>query len=349
MLVKKRPARWAGAVAVLAVGAGVLTGVLLRDGDSLEAGFVADGTTGRPMAHDAEVQLPIGTVRLSSADPVDEIAARRVRSDGEGSLVAADDAAIVAVSWTFEPSVSYAEQLAYPTTFSLALSAGGERIDLGDKDVDLHEAADSGVLPGESLVAVVAGSGEDLRFDVTYEDEEQRADMASGEVDAGAARALYPDGPVTVGSREDCDARRTDEARQVDAGAGSIYCRIDPLTRTPYLPELGWAEDGRVWSIVDVTVTAPARVTWLPTGASYRVRRDPVVVSLDGSEQVRTPRAPGDGRATWTGTWVFDSPAEGAFPGLRVSAPMTAVRPDGESAGPASVPFGVDQAFTFQR
>lgn len=345
----RRISGWVAAAAALVVGAGVVGVVVLRDGDALAPGFVTEGTTGKRMVHETAVQLPIGTVRLSTGAPVDEIAARRVRAGGEGRLQATDDAAIVAVSWAFEPSVSYDDLLAHPTTFSLALDAGGERVDLGAKDVDLHRAADSGVLPGEQLVAVVAGSGDDLGFEVTYEGEEQRADMASGEIEAGRAEALYPDGPVTWGAREACDARRTTEARAVDAGAGSIHCRIDPLTRTPYLPELGWAEEGRVWSTVDVTVTAPARVRWLPTGVAYRVQRGQVAVSLGDSEEVRAPRAPGGARATWTGTWVFDSPADGAVPSLRVTAPLTAVRPDGETAGPATVPFGVDQSFTFKR
>jgi hypothetical protein len=349
MLVNKRTAGWVAAGAALAVGAGVAGVAVLRDDDSLAPGFVANGTTGKAMVHEAEVQLPIGTVRLSSGAPLDEIAARRVGEDGEGQLQAADDASVVAVSWSFEPSVSYDDLLSYPTSFSLALSAGGERVELGDKDVDLHEAADSGVLPGESLVAVVAGSGDDVAVAVTYEDEEQRADMTSGEVDAGRARALYPDGPMTWGAREPCDARRTDEARSIDAGASSIYCRIGPLTRTPYLPDLGWAEEDRVWSVVDVTVKAPSRITWLPTGTSYRVQRAPVVVSLSGGEEVRTPRTPADDRAAWTGTWVFDSPADGDVPALQVTAPLTAVRPEAGAAGPATIPFGVDQAFTFKR
>ncbi len=345
-----RKAAWAVAVvAVLAIAAGVAVAVARLGGDTLEPGFVADGTSGSAMSHEAEVRLPIGTVQLASGGPLDEIAARRVGKQGDGSVRAGDDAVIVPISWTFRPSLAYEDLLGYPATFTLALTAGGERTELGEQDVDLHETLDSGVFPERSLIAVVAGGGDDLGVEVTYEDQSQTVAMATGEVEAGRAAPLYPDGPVAYGPDERCDARTTDEARSIDAGAGSIYCRIDPLTRTPYLPDLGWAEEGRVWSTVEVVVTAPERVQWIPTGAGYRVERRPVTVSLEGAEAVRTPKAPEDAATTWQGTWVFDSPAESTAPRLHVAAPMTAVREPEATGGPAAVPFGVDATFTFRR
>lgn len=343
----KRTAGVAAAVAaVLAIAA--LSVVLLRDGGDLDPGFVADGTSGTPMVHDAEIRLPIGTVRLSTGEPLDRIAARRVGEDGDGSLRASDDAAIVPLSWSFRPSLSYQELLAHPTEFSLSVAAGGERSDLGEQDVDPHSAKDSGLLSEGSYVAVVAGSGEDLALEVTYAGETQSVDMSSGEVAQGRAEALYPDGPTTYASKDDCDARRTQESRYVDAGSGSIYCRVEPLTRTPYLPDLGWAEAGRVWSVVGVTVTAPRTVSWIPTGVRYQVRREPITVSLSNSTTVRAPRPGGEARV-WRGTWIFDSPLDAAEPALRVTAAMTAVRAAGGTGGPATIPFGVDQTFSYQR
>jgi hypothetical protein len=348
MLGSRRTAWAVAVVAALAIGAGVAVAVVRLGGDSLAPGFVADGTSGSALTRETEIQLPIGVVRLASGAPLDEIAARRVGKEGDGSVRAADDAAIVPVAWSFRPSLAYDDLLGYPTTFSLGLTAGGERTDLGEHDVDLHETAESGVFPEGSLIAVVAGDGDDLEVEVTYEDQTQTVVMASGKVDPGRAAALYPDGPASYGASDPCDARRTPEARLIDAGAGSIYCRIGPLTRTPYLPELGWAEEGRVWSIVDVTVTAPRSVVWLPTGVDYQVRRDAVVVSLEGGEPVRGPRTddePTDG----SGTWVFDSAADDSPLSLHVTAPMTAVREPGAASGPPTVPFGVDATFTFQR
>lgn len=336
------------ATAALVVAAGT-TWVVLRDSDALGPGFVADATSGTAMVHDAEVRLPIGTVRLSSGAPLDEIAARRVGEDGDGSLRAADDAAIVPLSWSFSPSLSYQDLLAHPNGFSLSLAAGGERTELGALDVDPHAAKDSGLLPEGSFIAVVAGSGEDLELQVTYEGVTQSVEMSSGDVERGRAEELYPDGPVTYGSKDDCDARRTDESRYVDAGSGSIYCRVDPLTRTPYLPDLGWAEPGRVWSVVDIIVRAPRTVRWIPTGGHYRVRREPMVVSLSGSEPVRAPRAVSDDRGVRRGTWIFDSPADDADLALQVTAAMTAMRARGASSGPATIPFGIDQTFDLRR
>ena len=230
-----------------------------------------------------------------------------------------------------------------------SLAAGGERTEPGALDVDPHAAKDSGLLPEGSFIAVVAGSGEDLELEVTYEGVTQSVEMSSGDVEHGRAEELYPDGPVTYGSKDDCDARRTDESRDVDAGSGSIYCRVDPLTRTPYLPDLGWAEPGRVWSVVDIIVRAPRTVRWIPTGGHYRVRGEPMVVSLSGSEPVRAPRALSDDRGVGRGMWIFDSPADDADLALQITAAMTAMRARGASSGPATIPFGIDQTFDLRR
>ncbi|MBM7519031.1 hypothetical protein [Nocardioides nitrophenolicus] len=357
MLRNKRTAWTAALVVLLAVAAGVAF-VGLRDGGDLEPGFVAQGSSGRPPTHEADVQLPIGTLRLSSGEPLAEIAARRVGRSGAESLEAAGDASIVPVAWTFRPTLSYDDLLGYPATFTLAVTAGGERVALGEPDVDLHQAADSGDLPGQDLIAVVAGDGDDLRVEVTYEGEKQVVTMRSGKVATGRAAALYPDGPRTYGTDPDCDARGAGEPAEianVDAGAGSISCRIDPLTRTPYLPDLGWAREGHVWTTLTVRVTAPPTISWIPTGTSYQVRREPVTAALSGAEVARAPRGDQDDRSTWVRTWVFDSPADApadpatdAATGLTVSAPMSAVRPQDATDGPATVPFGVDQTFTLR-
>jgi len=350
---RSKTTAWAVAVgAVLAIAAGVAVVVVRLGGDSLAPGFVADGTSGTEATHEAEVRLPIGVVRLASGAPRDEIAARRVGRGGDGTVEAADDAAIVGVSWSFQPSLGYDDLLTHPAAFSLAVTAGGESTDLGEQDVDLHDAVESGLLPEQSLIAVVAGDGDDLGFAVTYEGRTQHVDMASGEVDAGAAAALYPDGPQTYGTREDCDPRSAadpEQVRYVSRADGFLHCRVEQLVRTPYLPDLGWAEAGRVWQVVELTVTTPRRVRWLLTGARYRVDRGPVTVTLGSGEAVRAPRSPGDGRATVRGSWVFDGPADESAPELHVSAPMTARRPPGETRGPARIALGVDQTFTLRR
>ncbi|TNM40399.1 hypothetical protein FHP29_10090 [Nocardioides albidus] len=347
-----RTIAWTAVVAALVFVAAGVALVALRDGGELEAGFVAEGTSGKTMTHEVEVQLPIGTVRLASGEPLEEIADRRVGRHGDGTVRAAGGATIVPVAWSFRPTLSYNDVLGYPTTFSLAVTAGGERTDLGEPDVDLHEATDSGLFPEASLIAVVAGDGDDLGFEVTYEGEAQSVAMATGKVEAGRAAALYPDGPQTYGTDGDCDARSAatspDEIRYVSPDAGALYCRVDPIMRTPYLPDLGWASDGHVWHVVEVTVTAPRKVTWLPTGARYRVERDPVTVSLAGSEPVRGPRS-NDDRETRKGTWIFDSPIDPAVSTLHLSAPMRAVRPSTTADGPASVDLGVDQTFELKQ
>ncbi|MBM9459657.1 hypothetical protein JK386_07060 [Nocardioides sp. zg-536] len=355
-MLRTTPARWAAVVvATLVVALAVLAAVgrgPLRSQETLPVGFVAAGSAGTGLDEVGAVRLPIGVVRLFAGPAVEEIAARRVGKAGEGRVRAQDGARIVPLTWRFAPGLAYDDLIAHPLRYSLAVVSDDERTELGEQDVDPRASAASGVPAEGAAVVVVDGDGRDLDLVVTYEDVAQTVDAASGDLDAGRAAALYPDGPTTLGVAEDCDARRTRQARNLDAGAGSIYCRVGPLTRTSYLPGRGWAPDGRVWSAVTLTVTAPAALTWLPTGDPYAVRHGAVDVTLSGAEPVSGPaRGPGarDGRTRWSGTWVFSTPADLVPARLHVAAPMTAVRAAGSDAGPPTVVFGIDQTFTLKR
>lgn len=338
---------WALIPVVLIVGGAVAFAVVSTD-DELAPGFVTSGTAGTRAAHQVEVELPIGTVSLSAGRPLDEIPARRVGKGDGGTVAAEDGSVIVPLSWHFSPSISYQDSLAYPMKFSLALASGSERYALGTADVDLHDAADTSVLPQADVIAVVAGDGTDLAVDVGYEGETQTAELQSGKVDAGRAAPLYS----SPGSREyatdvDCDPYRTRPARYLDPGAGSLSCTVRRVVQTPYLPDLGWAADGSVWSSVDVSVIAPALIGWLPTGGEYRVRRGPIRVTMDGQPPaVVPPIVPG--RAVRSGTWVFASRPGASKITVHVNAPMTARRLASTAEGPRTVRFGVDQDFTFR-
>ena len=345
----KRLAWTIGAAVTFAVIAGTTLAVLHLTKDSLAPGFVASGTSGEAMSQDVAVHIPIGIVTLSSGRPLDEIAARRVGQGDDGTIAAQGGSVIVPVSWSFRPSLSYDEALGYPMEFSLALTAGGSRYDLGEPDVDLHEAADSGILPEASLLVVVTGDGGDLQFEVTYEDQTQIADMSTGDVDAGLAQPLYAGaGSETYSTDEDCVLQTTERSRYLSSGSSSLSCRIGPLTQSPYLPDLGWAKEGQVWNVVDVSVRAPRQLTWLLTEEKYRVDRGPVTVTLDGVQPVRVDQR--DPRSTTQGgAYVFESEPGRSSVAVHVSAPMTAVRPPRAEGGPANVSLGVDQTFEMKR
>lgn len=343
--------RWQAGVAAAALFAAGAVVVLVTADEPLPVGFVTKGSFGGAIAHEVDVQLPMGVVHLTSGEPRDELPAQQVGRSGEGSIPTSDGASILPISWTYRPSLAYDDVITYPSTFSLVATSEGERTDPQVLDIDLHRTLETSSFPGQDLLVVVAGDGDDLGFEVTYEGETQTVAMASEQVSPGRAAALYPDGETTYDADDRCDARGDgNRVASLSAGNESIHCMLGPLVRTPYLPDRGWAEPGRVWSVVALTFDTPRRVTWIHTGTRYRVDLGPVTVSLPGSTPVRQPRTEGL-RAFHNATWVFDSPDDLAGEPLRLhlTAPMTATRLPRDTGGPTTVRFGVDHTFALRR
>jgi hypothetical protein len=331
-------------VAAVAVAGGATLAIRAATGEELEAGFVTSGSSGTKMEHELTVEIPIGTITLGIGEPLEEIAARRA-GKGEGTISVEDGAVIVPVSWHFGPTLSYEESLLYPMEFSLTLRSGDARYGLGTPEINLLESAESGLLPEADLLAVVDGDGTDLELDVTYEEETQTADVRTGHVDRGRAEQLYLEPALQdYSTNEHCDPYRTRQARYVDAGYSGFSCMVRGLFQSPYLPELGWAAEGRVWSSIDVRISAPRVIRWLLTGDRYRVERGPISVKVDSQEPVRvSPLA--RNQAAQGGTYVFDTALGEPSLSLHVSAPLAARPSPDATGGPASIRFGVDQTF----
>ncbi|MFX4286535.1 hypothetical protein ACQBJO_16555 [Janibacter sp. G349] len=239
-----------------------------------------------------EVLVPGTAVDLQVGRPVREMDASLVdlgadRDWSDTAPVRADDAArLVPVSWLARPVDNAAGQEVGEQEIGIRLVAGGRRIDLADGTG--RELAAEATGTGTSTLVAVDAEVDDLAVEVTFDGVTQRLDVATGELDRGAA------GGLAVRPRRvdvPCPDSRPCQLR-TDA-AWRPYARRATLTTGPLAPyawddELGWAGQGRHWTGVAVR----------PSPMSYVVDRDGTPRSvtgvaflslrLDGQEPERT-------------------------------------------------------------
>lgn len=241
------------------------------------------------------VQLPSAEVTVTVSDPVRSLDTRVLEESGDHDLLTApDDGALVPVSWRVRGIGGVLGHQPDPNPIDLRLLAGDERIELDS--VLLEDSSDlrSAVDPTSVAVALDEDvTADDLTVEITYDGLTQTIDVASGELDTGAARALYED-PVTYATG--CDVGDRDTARQctVSAPSGSPMRPDDAsitaghVRLTPYDPERGWAEEGKLWAVVGLRLSGTGDLE-SASGAQRTVRRQNAPdVTLDGRSPVRT-------------------------------------------------------------
>lgn len=182
----------------------------------------------------AELQLPEGLLEVAVV-PVEagEVAAR---DTADGQDVPVDDGSLAAVSWSLSvgeglPLAAARLVLAPEVTSSLHLVDGGTRTRLDVDGLDLERGFVWTALED------VAGLG-DLGLEVEYDGEVLTTAAPRPDLDAPTERAFLPCADV------------------LDAPTPSGTCRA-ALETWPWLPEQGWAEDGRPWRLVRVETDAP--------------------------------------------------------------------------------------------
>lgn len=237
-----------------------------------------------------EVLVPGTAVDLQVGRPVREMDASLVdlgadRDWSDTAPVRADDAArLVPVSWLARPVDNAAGQEVGEQEIGIRLVAGGRRIDLAD-GTGRELAAEATGTGTSTLVAVEV---DDLAVEVTFDGVTQRLDVATGELDRGAARGLSTR-PRRVDAA--CPDSRPCQLR-TDA-AWRPYARRATLTTGPLAPyawddELGWAGQGRHWTGVAVR---PSPMSYVVDRAgkprSVTGVRD-LSLRLDGQEPERT-------------------------------------------------------------
>ena len=179
-----------------------------------------------------ELQLPEGLLELVVV-PVegDEVPARDTADDRD---VALDEGRLAAVSWRLSlgegvPLAASRLVLAPDVPTSLHLLGGGTRTRLDVDGLDLER--------GFVWTALEDGADlDDLAVEVEYDGEVLSSDAAGPDLDVPTERTFVP-----------C-------AEVLDAPVPSGTCRAT-LETWPWLPEQGWAEDGRPWRLVRLEVT----------------------------------------------------------------------------------------------
>ncbi len=292
-------------LAGLLVGAGLTAcgdqGAGASGGDVV-VGHLSDKVQG----DEAFVLLPTGRIDLTVGAPVDEVSADMAADDEKHT--APDGGTFVPVMWTHDPfgegGVPVGVIGADPQDAEVTLVAGGTTADLGSpyRVASAQGTTDTGV--GTMYVAV-DGDGKDPTFEVTYDGLTQTVDPATGDRDAGAAAALYDE--PTVGIEAPC----TREGFASGDVVPDVSCVVNAPQRTPYLPRLGWAEDGHVWLLVGLDISVP-RVE--VRNASYGVSSVQVKnLTVDGADAQSADERVGNAEPyAVRGTWAFDADVSAA-------------------------------------
>ncbi|MEO9325577.1 hypothetical protein ABFT23_18950 [Nocardioides sp. C4-1] len=206
----------------------------------------AEQVTGRPQpgleGSVTTVVVPAGAIEVTVAEAVDEVSAGDA-DDGEEHRPPR--------GWRYLP-VQVAFGRADPTVVNTSGKVDAPvavSIDVGDESYDLPapytvDAEGRAEAAAPVTTYVPTRSEGDVVVSVDYDGLEQRLGT-DGSRDAGVAEAYY-DGTAVTGGELDCTEGWT-AAPDVDVDIG---CRLRP-TITPYLPGLGWADEGRTYVEVD--------------------------------------------------------------------------------------------------
>ena len=253
-------------LALTALAAGALTGC--GDDEGQDVIDAADGASIEGTA--STIQLPNGRLsfEVSDAGAVDSADV----ADGEGE----PDGEYVGAEWTWEPGAGIPPLLA---GFLVSDQVPAEvRMRVDDTWHDLgpaYSTTESGALATARYIA----AGEDVEAaDVTIEvDFDGVAQTVRGdgsEADPGAAAPIYD---LEETQPFECEAAVT----PADV-SGEPTCEAAVL-ELPYVTELGWADKGGSWVVVDLTTTLP-EVTW--KGDRLPVLELADSMTMDGTEPV---------------------------------------------------------------
>ena len=220
-----------------------------------------------------EVRLPSSTVSIRVGAPTDEVdedaADLPAPTDGDpdGPVRPDDGQTLLPVTWSLGTGPTIGpDESAFPgvpadedeTEVDVTLVAGDEEIELvEDRQVRsvVSDGRASSLLPVDEGVEL-----SDVTVEVTYDGLTQVLSPGSGEIDSGAAAPLYEDegapshemsctgGPCRLEADEPSTWRLSRDRGEFETGA---------VTMLPHHAELGWADEGRTWAVVDLTLSDP--------------------------------------------------------------------------------------------
>ncbi|GAA1503481.1 hypothetical protein [Nocardioides humi] len=189
------------------------------------------------------VALPIGRLEVTVGESVTEIEARDTRQLEQ--LEAPEGSAFVPITWQYDAATfgalsAYLDTQAKPVVDLVADGASYR--------LPAPEQTGEGA---ESFYVLVRGKGRSPQLTVAFDGVSQQVDLASGDVEAGAAASLYDIAKPRT-KRYPC-------APEVDFGRPTVRppefsCSVTRPMRLPYAGD-AWAEEGRSWLVVTVRTT----------------------------------------------------------------------------------------------
>ena len=311
------------AIAALTVTAVALTVLVWRavaDGPA-EAADVGEtiALQAAPYGRELTVVLPGSEVTAIVGAPVDAIDHQLLdveyddpRWSDSQDLVASDDGSLVPITWSIRALGGFLRE-DDPTPIKIRLVAGDQRVHLTSVVLDDTSASVDAFAPRSVAVALDGETDiDDLAVEVEYDGLTQTAHVATGEVVAGVAQALYDDRSYTAGCTEvenPCAFRAADPASTLRPDQAHLIASY--VTLYPYDARLGWAADGTLWAGVRLHLFGSTSFENAAGGYWLVARQSAPSVTLDGAVPVRREGLPAS-RLDTVGRVVFrvDADAE---------------------------------------
>lgn len=260
---------WAAGLALLTTAA--LSGCGSTDDDAV---YVPAAESLSLEGDKFEVMLPSGQFVFTVTEPRDELS-KSDAADGEAHE-APDGQHYVGLEWDWKGMAGRAFSLMNhdvpPQVAEVSVLTGDD--ELATFELDTQEGRPA----GRSWVLVADDADPELQ--VTYDGHTQTVDLGTGDVDAGVAEGLYDIATYDV----DCPDQGPGTDR--DGLQYRIDCTVGEVLAVPYVADLGWADAGQTWLLVQVELR-PGEVSFTSGNESTRYR----VAHEDGSIAV------GDGDA----------------------------------------------------
>jgi hypothetical protein len=248
-----------------------------------------------------EVMLPSGQFAFTVTEPRDELSEDDA-ADGE-AREAPDGQQYVGLGWDWKGMAGRAFSL---LNHDVAPQVGSVSVMTGDEEVPVFELDTQESRPaGRAWVLVDEDAEPSLQ--VTYDGHTQSVDLDSGDVDAGVAEGFYDIASYDV----DCPDHGPGTGR--DGLQYRIECTVGEVIAVPYVADLGWADEGQIWLLVQVELRlGEVRFTAGTESAGYRVARDEGSVTVGDGDPVELWKAENvaDG---FGATYAVPAPVDGPW------------------------------------
>lgn len=259
--------------------------LVLAEGDQLPLqGARYAGTT-------HEVAVPGATLAIRVGDPLEEVERGHVDLGEETDptktdpVRAAPGARLVPVTWTARPAHGGTSSEEETERVEVRLASGSRTADVVEGKVRALLSPDGEEIRPSTVVSLGGEGGlSDITVEVTYEGVTQVLSVASGEVDAGAAKGLYEE--VTrldtgcTQTEDRCRFSVTDP--QAPWRPRSATFAASQVTLRTHTPELGWAGEGKQWATVSVSAADISEVENVAGGRRTVARAETPEMTLDG-------------------------------------------------------------------